>query len=84
MSYPFSADAVRNENGYFLFELSLDDLADDYFCSVLTEMLNNLYCSWPLTYGTITLELYSEKGDLLETFTRNYYVSEISKSSGNC
>ena len=76
VEYPFSAEAQRNENGYFLFELSMKQCNSDMYPDILTEMLNQHYLSWALVYGTTTLELYDENGNLLEIFTRDYYVPE--------
>lgn len=74
--YPFSAEAQRSENGYFLFELPLEGCRSDTNPDILTEMLNQQVISYPLTYGTITLELYDSNGTLLETHTRNCDVLE--------
>ena len=76
VEHPFSAEAQRNENGYFLFELSMKQCNSDMYPDILTEMLNQHCLSWALVYGTTTLELYDDHGNLLETFTRDYYVPE--------
>ena len=74
--HPFSAEAQRSENGYFLFELSMKQCNGDMYPDILTEMLNQHCLSWALVYGTTTLELYDDNGNLLQTFTRDYYVPE--------
>lgn len=76
MEYPFSAETNLSENGYFLFALSLEEHPYEFYMNVLTEMLNQQEISYPLTYGTITLELYDSNGNLLETHTRNCCVPE--------
>ena len=72
----FTAEAPRNERGYFLFKLPFGDSIGTMTSDFLTEMLNNTLCSWPLTYGTITLELYDHDANLLQTLTRDYLVPE--------
>lgn len=71
-----TAKAERDECGYFLFQFPYRDSIGSMTSEVLTEMLNNTLCSWPLTYGTITLELYDNDANLLQTLTRDYYVPE--------
>ena len=72
----FTTNAQRSEQGYFLFSLSLGPSIGEMFSDFLTEMLNDTSCSWPLTYGTVTLELYDGSGNLLESITHNYYVPD--------
>ena len=76
MEFPFIAEVQRSENGYFLFDLPLGDYNSSLFQDVLCEMLNDHRFSWVLVYGTTTLELYDDNGNLLQTFTRDYYVPE--------
>lgn len=72
----YTIEAQRSENGYFLFQMDLADEVHNGLLEFLTEMLNNMLCSRPWMYGTVTLEVYDDSGNLLEVFVRDYYVPE--------
>ena len=76
--WSFSDEAIIHENGYFLFQMPLDNFTGDYYIDILTEALNQQMISYALTYGTVTLELYDRDAKLIESYTREFSFPEES------
>ena len=76
LQYSYFTEAQRSENGYFLFRFALKGKADSRLTGFLPEMLNDQPCSWVAIYGRMTLNLYDNNGNLLESLSRDYYVPD--------
>lgn len=72
---PFTEETNINENGYFLFRLSLGDHNYLHYIEDVTKLLNqqDLFI---LSYGTVTLELFDDDGNMIVTHTREVPIRQ--------
>lgn len=72
---PFTNETNICENGYFIFRLPLGGYRYGTYIRNITELINQLRLD-PLNYGTVTLELFDNDGNMIASHTREVPIRQ--------
>ena len=72
---PFTNETNICENGYFIFRLPLGGYRYGTYIRSITELINQQRLD-PLNYGTVTLELFDNDGNMIASHTREVPIRQ--------
>lgn len=72
---PFTNETNICENGYFIFRLPLGGYRYGTYIRNITELINQQRLD-PLNYGTVTLELFDNDGNMIASHTREVPIRQ--------
>jgi len=72
---PFTNETSICENGYFIFRLPLGGYRYGTYIRDITELINQQKLN-ALSYGTVTLELFDDDGNMIASHTREVPIRQ--------